>query len=930
VSLNSYVDCVQAKLRGKNIFRPHSGYRTKTKYCMRCEMYVDLDKEQEAAREETDKHKKVMGEERSKRHTVDAVERSNNMEIREKTGDPSYGTAESNVKSQPTMMDVERKTKDGAVKAAAALPKQAREMVMAIIQNTVSPTAPMVPIPNPAWSKTMHKKVPRYIMVRVHDPSKGRNKMKEKKNLPKNLHKDPNIPEGSAEPQDNQKKVEEALKAPEKIQAQQIARKAIRIAEAYARNANAIMQDKPPVTPKDLKVVDLSNKESKTFLCTHDSVPVDCCTCCKTMSKHCCQFCEEEKAQKRQNKAIETGKEDNNEAPKERQDNHKQQEKKDEMKSETKDGMSKNNKTPSKSKYNNPIASEPEEKSSAKSKNNNSKDKNMKSPSSSNGQSKSTSQSAEKSSSSTSKSSLSPSKSKRNNPTASKLQEKPSSRKNLPSTSSPSSSPVAPTSSETNVPSIAERMGVLPSPFKHSGKGVENNDNNEDVNSKKKNKIGKPIALPTRSKKTGFTKNAEEVECEKQWEMSRTDISRHQDTESKFEGGVAPISNGCVHRNKRDEDAKVEKDDSKDVVDIFPTKVNLAKACSGEGSRGAAACLTAQAAVRAKMAALDAVKAAKEGDVAGATEALRNAAMGKSGRAGKSVAEKQREKEEQSNNNDKTAKEQDAEAEKQREKEEQSNNNDKTAKEQDAEAEKPEETPPPPDKSSGIDKTPAHVPKLQKPPVPKEDNGPFDGKFGAPSADDQGKHMRGDFIDKNIRLTAKEKEPYEGKTEQDVKDEQKFGGTPYQTFLQLMEHWEIPTPPIITFAEFMEKWDQPPVPNIGDTLDKREDSLDPAEQIRQENEKKAPFKHQEQYAKGEGPKAGTNDPGLRANEDEEPEGSAFKLGDMTVCINESSEGLARELLSKLIVDAKTKFVCTPARSNKYYNTLDRWKFEGGR
>ena len=207
-------------------------------------------------------------------------------------------------------------------------------------------------------------------------------------------------------------------------------------------------------------------------------------------------------------------------------------------------------------------------------------------------------------------------------------------------------------------------MGVLPSPFKHGGKGGENNHNNEGVNSKRKIKTEKPIALPPRSKKTGFTKNAEEVECEKQWEMSRTDISRHQDIESKFEGGVAPISNGCLHRNKLGEDAKAEKDDSKNMVDIFPTKVNLAKACSGEGSRGAAACLTAQAAVRAKMAALDAVKAAKEGDVAGATEALRNAAMGKSGRAGKSVAEKEREKEEQSNNNDKTAKEQDAEDEK--------------------------------------------------------------------------------------------------------------------------------------------------------------------------------------------------------------------------------------------------------------------------
>ena len=86
-----------------------------------------------------------------------------------------------------------------------------------------------------------------------------------------------------------------------------------------------------------------------------------------------------------------------------------------------------------------------------------------------------------------------------------------------------------------------------------------------------------------------------------------------------------------------------------------------------------------EAAVRAKIAALDAVKAAKEGDIEGATEALRNAAMGKSGRAGKSVAEKEREKEG-----------------------------------------KKEEKEPPPPPSDGLDKTPPNVPKVKPMRKPKE------------------------------------------------------------------------------------------------------------------------------------------------------------------------------------------------------------------
>ena len=51
---------------------------------------------------------------------------------------------------------------------------------------------------------------------------------------------------------------------------------------------------------------------------------------------------------------------------------------------------------------------------------------------------------------------------------------------------------------------------------------------------------------------------------------------------------------------------------------------------------------------------------------------------------------------------------------------------------------------------------------------------------------------------------------------------------------------------------------------------------------------------------------------------------------MVVCINESSENPAVELLGKLVIDAKTKVVCVPEKGNRRYNTIDRWKFAGGR
>ena len=100
--------------------------------------------------------------------------------------------------------------------------------------------------------------------------------------------------------------------------------------------------------------------------------------------------------------------------------------------------------------------------------------------------------------------------------------------------------------------------------------------------------------------------------------------------------------------------------------------------------------------------------------------------MGKSGRAGKSVVEKEREKEEEK------------EGEKEEEKEG-----------------KKEEKEPPPPPSDGLDKTPPNVPKVKLMPMPKDKEGSFNGKNGVPSAGDQGKANNKIYLPKDIRVWRK-------------------------------------------------------------------------------------------------------------------------------------------------------------------------------
>ena len=132
----------------------------------------------------------------------------------------------------------------------------------------------------------------------------------------------------------------------------------------------------------------------------------------------------------------------------------------------------------------------------------------------------------------------------------------------------------------------------------------------------------------------------------------------------------------------------------------------------------------------------------------------------------------------------------------------------------------------------------------------------------------------------------------------------------------------------MTFLEVMELWETPHF-QMWRTQWIKEKLMEPGEANRRQNRKKKPYQHKEAYPEGEGPEAGATNPGEQVDKDEEPNGKTFKLTDLTVCINESSEVLARTLLTQLVVDAKLKLICTPARSSRRFDTIDRWKFAGG-
>ena len=76
--------------------------------------------------------------------------------------------------------------------------------------------------------------------------------------------------------------------------------------------------------------------------------------------------------------------------------------------------------------------------------------------------------------------------------------------------------------------------------------------------------------------KSGLTKNAEEVECERMVHVE-TAMSRHQNTHTEHDGGVLPTVLGCMNRKRMEEKHKEEHPDEnvnnpENTVDIFSDK----------------------------------------------------------------------------------------------------------------------------------------------------------------------------------------------------------------------------------------------------------------------------------------------------------------------------------------------------------------------
>ena len=138
---------------------------------------------------------------------------------------------------------------------------------------------------------------------------------------------------------------------------------------------------------------------------------------------------------------------------------------------------------------------------------------------------------------------------------------------------------------------------MLPSPFKHipsksEEKQVSTGENKkqdstggnkkQDSTGENKKQMKEPLKrtekrlrLPPHSGKSGMTKNAEEVECEKEWYMSKTAMSRHQNTDTEYDGGVLPTVLGCMNRKRMEEKPRKKNvNNPENTVDIFPTKIN--------------------------------------------------------------------------------------------------------------------------------------------------------------------------------------------------------------------------------------------------------------------------------------------------------------------------------------------------------------------
>jgi hypothetical protein len=320
LQLKSFI-CIKVDVSG--VFKPHYGLKAKVKFCLECQIFVDLEAEEEAQETINEELHVKAAKAQAKSELAGELVGLKRQKLALETKDPMIGHGDlgQDMLAAPTTVDVPRHNKDKALAKAASLPPGAKDMVIKWVGANMEPKKPMKQIPNPAWSPGSAKTIPKFIYVPVFDPGMGRNilgpvkKYKGKKkvgssskdgatategstpsleeddDLPKSIIFDPKAKPDSPPPTGNLKKVLEALKAPDRVKAMEIAKKAMRIAEAFGRNANAIMNGSEPVKPGDVVIQPEDIDPVEKVQCSHLSVPVDCCKCCETMNVHCCAYC---------------------------------------------------------------------------------------------------------------------------------------------------------------------------------------------------------------------------------------------------------------------------------------------------------------------------------------------------------------------------------------------------------------------------------------------------------------------------------------------------------------------------------------------------------------------------------------------------------------------------------------------------------------
>ena len=1025
------------------IFRPHQGFRTKTRMCLACKLFQDLEQERAAARKEREKNEKLSEIRIGTNGVIEEIARRKRKKMALLTGDPSWGQGSRFVVlGHPTTMDVVQDAKDKALAVASSLPKGAREMVLRIVREKMAPVMPTKEIINPAWFPGVHHRIPKFIRVPIFDPSHGREaiapikkipkflskggamagaaaaaaaavanganpkqveqqmKPEEEKNphggskslndddaLPLSVKNDPKANWEKSPPSGNSKKITDALKAADRMKGMEIAKKAIRVAESFARNANAIMTGGSPVTQQELTVAPRDHTVEHVFLCTHAAVPMDCCICCQKLSDECCKFCqthknhsEPEPVEDRNDNSVNLSsdssevskvlsKQENSDSSKPAQHHQKA------PPNPAPKGKGGGKKTQPGAAPAKPSCRQYPQYKESYAKERIKCEGNVECP-------KTIVVTASHVTKSTSfkfvptpetgqdldfklEITWCDDKSFDKSETVVRVRKHNDKAKTRPDHPKASRGGAKPKSPEKPKPAAKAKGTAVP--IQSAQVSPESPSNTKSPQSKKKSAsdimgVKNPYSKskPKKSKdKPGYQIVNEEDDCEKEYFQAHP-MPRNDRIENGRDGRKVPEGWRCKNKTKAAVGGTVDAGDSNapkpksHVITIFPSKVDIGKICGGVGSRAAAACLAAKAARRSKIAALSAVEAAKKGDLFTAAKMLSAASMGMSGKgdepdkkdddsddedgdggAGKGKGDEKGNGSGKGDGNGNGSGKGDGNG---------GNALEDVRQEEGHGSRKKGDSGGLSDLAgalpgalAGLDgddlsgKKGGNSPCESKACSKKGGKGRTKcGKKGKAGKKKGGvgpveckkavKASKGNGFDPDLPSTP-EIDKMMPKKEKDIIEEQKVLGPPFMGFISLVEQALDP-------EDEVKPIDRPEnnVPKIEDSMDKTR-NLDTRVRLdrvkRRQNRKRRP---EEILRDIKNKFRMKNSPGDQVNDWEEAQGQVYKFAELIICINESSENLARTMLSTLLQNAKTKVSCLPWKANREFDPSNGYKY----